>query len=853
MPRFTRSVVRTRHAYGPRPGTSPVDGLLVRSDPVGARLLGRALRALAEPASLLPRISAVWLWGDEIVVEVADPPDRLFPEQWQARRDERLWFLSRESVGAHQDEGRERDLDLDLDLSLAVGVSPFPHLVSVGRGDDLRLLLNLDAGTGLGVVTGSTAHRAALLEAIAAEQATTPWSGEVRVTCVGVAPGLDAEFPERVTVLPDIPSLIESLAVRVGQYAHSGSNSRPVLTGWAARPAHPATAGEVVLIGTEPTPAEARQLARLVARDRTTGPRVLVGTAHTGLPGAGYGIDIDRDGRVTAPLLGVVAGPQSAPAAEMRVRRPARVTPLPSWSAALVGPGRRTGTAGARWNVTVVLPGGAQQDVVLEADESTPIRVVAEQLVRLGPPRMAPGPLDLFTSEGEGLAPERTLGQTPLYDGCRVFLGSPTESSGAVGGRVPGLAPEDFARFRELYVSSAGGGALAFDRRAARAPGADGPVEPGAVLGDSLRRGLVPWRRRSPGGPGGTRPRFPDPQELSGEIFGSPSRLWERGPGHRDGLVLRVGATRTDPLTVDLPDMGPLGIAVGRDLGRRLAGWLVAQTALLHPPSALAVQVLTDESGQDFWRFARWLPPDGLMSRGALPVRVARDPAAHAGLLETAELIIRERLRGEPVAGEFWGRTDLVIVLDDLTALRATPSAEEMLRVGSGVGVHVICLAEDRARLPDWCETVVRSDSDGLSLAVPGPGRTVLARYFHPDDVSPHELDSLARLLAPLRDKLRRADRQPGRTAPGPPRPGPPDPREDRRPLGGHPAFPGGRAGRLGRSALRPRSAGRRPARPGDRDGRFRDGGTVLRLVGLPRRGEPSRRAEPVVRPPRRR
>ncbi|MFJ4784773.1 FtsK/SpoIIIE domain-containing protein [Streptomyces sp. NPDC088794] len=754
MPRSTRSAVRTRHVYGPRPGTSPVEGLLVRSDPVGARLLGRALRALAEPASLLPRISAVWLWGDEIVVEVADPPDRLFPERWQARRDERLWFLSRESVGAHQDEGRDRDLARDLDVSTAMGVSAFPHLVSVGRGDELRLLLNLDAGTGLCAVTGPTAHRAALLEAIAAEQATAPWSGDVRVTCVGVAHGLDAEFPERVTVLPDVPSLIESLAERAGQYAHSGSNSRPVLTGWAARPAHPATAGEVVLIGTEPTPAEARQLARLVARDRTTGPRVLVGTAHAGLPGAGYGIDIDRDGRVTAPLLGVVAGPRSAPApaAEIRVRRPARVTPPPSWSAAPIGPGRRTGTAGARWNITVVLPGGAQQDVVLEADESTPVRVVAEQLVRLGPARTAAGPPELFTSEGERLAPEATLGQTALYDGCRVFLGSLTERAGAVGGGVPGLAPEGFARFRELYVSSAGGGALAFDRRAASASGAGGPVESGAVLGDSLRRGLVPWRRRASDGSGGKRPRFPDPRELASEIFGSPSRLWERGYEHRDGLVLRVGATRTDPLTVDLQERGPLGIAAGRDRGRRLAGWLVAQTALFHPPSALAVQVLTDESGQDFWRFARWLPPDGLMSRGALPVRVSRDPAAHAGLLETVELIIRERLRGEPAAGSFWGRTNLVIVLDDLTALRATPSAEEMLRVGSDVGVHVICLAEDRARLPDWCQTVLRADGDVVSLAVSGPARTVLEREFRPDDVSPHQLDSLARLLAPLRD-----------------------------------------------------------------------------------------------------
>lgn len=72
MPRSTRSASRTRHAFSPPAGSGLVDGLLVRSDPVGARLLEQALRSFAEPDVMMPRLSAVWLWGDEIVVELAD-------------------------------------------------------------------------------------------------------------------------------------------------------------------------------------------------------------------------------------------------------------------------------------------------------------------------------------------------------------------------------------------------------------------------------------------------------------------------------------------------------------------------------------------------------------------------------------------------------------------------------------------------------------------------------------------------------------------------------------------------------------------------------------------------------------
>ncbi|AVH55920.1 MULTISPECIES: FtsK/SpoIIIE domain-containing protein [Streptomyces] len=741
MSRSTRSATRTRHAYGPQPGASPVDGLLVRSDPVGARLVERALRSLAEPAFLLPRLSAVWLWGDEIVAEVADASaGRLLPDQWRASRDARRWYLSRESARACED----RDAAAD--------ALPYPHVVTVGRGDGLRLLLNLDAGTGLGAVTGPVALRGALLEAIAAELATTQWSGQVRITGVGVAHDLASLLPDRVDVLPGIPALLESMA--------AGPASDAVLTGWGYRPAHPATASQVILVGTEPSPAEARHLARLAARGGRMGPRVLVGTAHGDLPGAGYEIEIAEDGRIRAPLLGVDAAPESAPPARTRILPAPRVARPPSWSSVPLTPGPgRTAVSGADWTFTVVMPGGAEQDVVLQADESTPVGAVAAQLARLGPRQTTP---DLFTSEGERLAPDATLARTPLYDGCRIFLGAQSEGAVPAGDSGLRLTSEGFARFRDLYVSPAGGGTLAFDRQAATEVGAaagsqaaaDGKDRKSAPpLSRSLQRAYAALvRGRTPGRPGETRPRFADSFELPGEIFGSLTRLWERGPDHPDHLVLRVGRSTGGPVTLSLRHSGSLGIAAHRDVARRLAGWLVAQTVLLHPPSDVAVRVLTDESGEKFWRFARWLPPDGLMSRGGQPVRISREPAAHGRLLDEAALIILERLRGERGPESPWGDTTLVMVVDDLSALRAAPWAEEVLRSGPDVGVYVICLAEDKRHPLDLYGTrLTPGDAGGWVIGLAQEHNGMRQKWV-PDQMVPAQLDGLARLLAPLCD-----------------------------------------------------------------------------------------------------
>ncbi|MFF6994499.1 FtsK/SpoIIIE domain-containing protein [Streptomyces sp. NPDC008313] len=772
MPRSTPSATRSRHAYGPRPGASVADGLLTRTDPTGARLLERALRSLTGSAFLLPRLGGVWLWGEEIVVEVADPPAGPPPGHWRAGDDPRRWFLGREGARAYEDG------------DLAADTAAHAHVVAVGRDGDLRLLLNLDAGTGLGAVTGPARLRGTLLEAVAAELATTEWSSRVRITCVGTGHEAGSLFPDRVDVLPDLAALFASPAAATA-WADGGSG-RPdpaaVLTGWAPRPEDPAATTDVILIGTEPSPEEARRLARLAARCGRTGPRILVGTHLPDLPGAGYAVDLDQDGRVTAPLLGVGAAPRSAPPGRARPVPKPRVERPPSWSAVSRAPGPARPAAGiGRWRLTAVLPGGAEQDVVLEVGDAVRVSVVAERLLaRLDRRRAETESLDrrrtatdLFTSEGERLAPDLPLARVPLYDGCRVFLGAPP-----TGAFTPELDAEKFARFSDLYVSPAQAGTLAFDRQAATGGAAAEPEGAAAEREDAagVRTPAAPPARRNPvrslyrrvvrgreptvvsgGEPSPDRAAitwyFGGPKNLPGAVFGPKTLLWERDSGHLDSLralLFHVGQGNgsTHFLTI-APD--GLGLVGDRRVARGLAGWIVAQLAFLHSPSDVAVRVLTDESGRDAWQFARWLPPDGLMARGGPRPRISREPAGHLRQLDEAALIIHERLRREREAVLPADHTALVIVLDDPAALNAAPWAAETLRAGRDVGVCVIHVAEDERKLFNPHGPRFVAGAEGFWTYQREREPDVGSPRCTPDTMPPAQLDALARLVAPLR------------------------------------------------------------------------------------------------------
>jgi S-DNA-T family DNA segregation ATPase FtsK/SpoIIIE len=244
------------------------------------------------------------------------------------------------------------------------------------------------------------------------------------------------------------------------------------------------------------------------------------------------------------------------------------------------------------------------------------------------------------------------------------------------------------------------------------------------------------------------RAACPDAAELA-QIAELPGvQLWQRSPSTPDFLRLRLGTAdlpsyqqvrcgrRTEPAgtlvgvpLVVAPPAGPVGVVGPAAAARACGRWLVAQAAVLHPPSGLRIALFAPaDSG---WAWARWLPHllGSVAERQPDARRVLADARFDRG---RQTLLVLDAFDGGADAA--WLGDDAGRVGDGATAPHAT---------------HLVCLAPDAASLPIACHTVVRLDRDGGATLDGGdkPGE------FVPDLVSLQWAERVARRLAPLRER----------------------------------------------------------------------------------------------------
>ncbi|MFD6432551.1 BTAD domain-containing putative transcriptional regulator [Streptomyces venezuelae] len=314
------------------------DALLVGADPEGVRLLDRSLRGLAasltEENRPLPTVYAAWLTGGDLHLQLATPAGRP-PAPWQLGQDQTFWVLSR------ADAERYEDVD---------AAAPYPGLVCLGTLDDSRLLLNLEAVPGIVSLSGSEADRAAVFASVAAELATNGWSDRMTITVVGFGQDLTPLAPNRLRHLEDVEALIETMEAetrqRRGALGAAGHDS--VLTGRTGPAQHTRWAPHLVLLAAEPSAEDAVKLAELAADASRLGIGYLVGAESGDLPGAAWEMEITRDGKLLAPLLGLELAAQALPEAQQRAVVQLFTDADPEGSGSPTGPGDGpTGPTGA--------------------------------------------------------------------------------------------------------------------------------------------------------------------------------------------------------------------------------------------------------------------------------------------------------------------------------------------------------------------------------------------------------------------------------------------------------------------------------------------------------------------------
>lgn len=216
------------------------------------------------------------------------------------------------------------------------------------------------------------------------------------------------------------------------------------------------------------------------------------------------------------------------------------------------------------------------------------------------------------------------------------------------------------------------------------------------------------------------------------------ARLWERRKRDADALHVRVGVAEVPlqanfqggkaknasphhvgvapaPVDVDL-SAGVVGIAGPGDVTRALVRSMLAAVATLRSPRDTRIVVVCGDEDASRWEWAQWLPHTQQAEDGAFALIGNTDDARRERIRELAALVQTRSRAGSTVSARDFD-TDVVLVVDGAREYRTLPGMVQVLEQGALVGVHVVAIDSDRARLPEESRTVVAVDPDDRSLA----------------------------------------------------------------------------------------------------------------------------------------
>ncbi|MER7759257.1 FHA domain-containing protein [Streptomyces sp. NPDC097619] len=379
------------------------------------------------------------------------------------------------------------------------------------------------------------------------------------------------------------------------------------------------------------------------------------------------------------------------------------------------------------------------------------------------PAPVAPVPAGGYETGGHGTAPEPRGADGATHPDPYGGPGAPEAGTGHDTGTGTGTDAAPARRGFGAWARRRFGGGEREAEAPAGAPAPGAPV-PGPVRADGR----------------------PDPAALLLAALGPGPLLWERGPGHPEALLVRLGNGSPVPLL----ESGALGLAGPRPRLAGLARSVIAQLAALHSPQDLELVLISTDRARPVaerradWSWLGWLPH--VRPRHGQDCRLLlafdRDQAA----ARTAELT--RRLDDGPL-GAGWASADRAAVAGARAAYRGPytvvvldgdpgpgPLRDLLGRLaghGPAAGIHLVCLAETPSASPaspvaetyeaacaaspafrDCGTAALLSGDVATALRVlpvsggrpAGHGETVVA-----DGVSAAWAERFARALAPLR------------------------------------------------------------------------------------------------------
>jgi len=265
----------------------------------------------------------------------------------------------------------------------------------------------------------------------------------------------------------------------------------------------------------------------------------------------------------------------------------------------------------------------------------------------------------------------------------------------------------------------------------------------------------------------------PGPAEITGMAAGARADLWSRDARSPLGLVLRVGAAdqgpsirlrgepwegfempvlRGVPVTVDLRETGVLGVVGTGTRAQALLRWLIVQLAALRSPDDLRLVLLTSSTGEQL-SWTRWLPHLDQGDTATAPCWVGNTSASRTARIdELGQLIARRQAERDASPAASGADGEVVVVMDGALALRNVPGIGTILLDGPEVGVYALCAdSQGMAECRGLCE--VAANGIRLSRTRNEPPVTGVA-----DGIDLAQAEQIARALAPMRDRMSKAD-----------------------------------------------------------------------------------------------
>lgn len=279
----------------------------------------------------------------------------------------------------------------------------------------------------------------------------------------------------------------------------------------------------------------------------------------------------------------------------------------------------------------------------------------------------------------------------------------------------------------------------------------------------------------------------PTPAECTARVSRRVSRLWERSPGDKDFLHLRLGTGAQkmrvnlrlpvqdptqdpDPLITEaryledrltvahapviLPvvESGISGLAGPRSNLLNLARALIIQAATHHSPDEVKIVAMFSESERDAWDWVRWLPHTWRDDHKARYLADSPE-SAHALFIRLEEELQGRKRWLDHKSDSSLPLPVLLIFLPEPRLLENETILPLLIKDGPRLGAFPIFFASRKDGLPKGCKTII--EYFYMSTQMIRTGKDNKAEYtpFEPD-VTPVDLaDRTARLMSSIRMK----------------------------------------------------------------------------------------------------